>query len=886
MRLPCLLLMLLLCPWALPADPVVPPGDEAYGLAQGQGWQLLAPPERQGLGDSLAEPIDRLLGLYGKEFRWHLDEPLSLVMLSDRTQMANGETTIEPMLYEAWYPGGAPQLEDFAASDWAGLLLAHETSHAFQLSAKQGPSRFIHDWLGSDFWLLAFTYPVALAPRLFLEGDAVYNEGRFGLGGRLYNGEILARQLAMAKAGRISPARIINTRLDWPGATEAYEAGSRFMASMARREGPRELNSLFLDLAKSYLVPTRLGARWQQHFDSSLKDDMAGFCEALQDQAQGQQSDTSTAAMATSWDRPSLSRAKGCIAFLSDPDPDAPPRLNVVDCASLSLSAQRSDLPWGRLFMAEDGGWRSMASDAYWPGVIAASLWDEGGAADPAWMSRWLSDQRAGQALWFDLAQGYSQPFVQGSAGPVGISHSRALLDAQGRAVFFRQSGTAKACLRGDQELFRYQGYFGRPQWVGDDGSVWFIANTRLGCSLFEWDGQRLLRRSSSDTVVEAQPLDDGRVLAVQVEGSGYSVRPLSLTAEEQMPDFTDPYGPALRSGLLDGVSQTAETGLDWQAYHPLARLYLRSITPWAWVGEDGNPTWSLGLNLCDELQQNSLSMQSSQQDFGAWDHWLQWSYQRHLLAPYLAAEYQEVPTVLTSTQGSSTSYRVTGWDYQTTAHAGLTLPIWQRRHDEASLGLDTRWEDSLKRAAPAVFSLSADHTIQPGDALLPWRQEALWAAVESGPDGALGGATLSLTQDLGHRFYATALGAGGIAPSAEIALSRFTPPVASPDRPALDTSLDGDWRAYAMAGAELTWAIDLDWEGYKVPLGLRRVAPQVQACYWSLKGAEDADRMEYRAGGIVELLLLHDDPVDLSLYGTLLPQGQPGLQMGVGKRF
>jgi hypothetical protein len=59
-----------------------------------------------------------------------------------------------------------------------------------------------------------------------------------------------------------------------------------------------------------------------------------------------------------------------------------------------------------------------------------------------------------------------------------------------------------------------------------------------------------------------------------------------------------------------------------------------------------------------------------------------------------------------------------------------------------------------------------------------------------------------------------------------------------------------------------------------------------VQACYWSLKGAEDADRMEYRAGGIVELLLLHDDPLDLSLYGTLLPQNQPGLQMGVGRRF
>ena len=48
----------------------------------------------------------------------------------------------------------------------------------------------------------------------------------------------------------------------------------------------------------------------------------------------------------------------------------------------------------------------------------------------------------------------------------------------------------------------------------------------------------------------------------------------------------------------------------------------------------------------------------------------------------------------------------------------------------------------------------------------------------------------------------------------------------------------------------------------------------------------EDADRMEYRAGGIVKLLLLHDDPLDLSLYGTLLPQNQPGLQMGVGKRF
>ena len=63
-------------------------------------------------------------------------------------------------------------------------VFIHELAHVYQISAQKSrlsqiASTILGDSLFSIIGIPFFIYPNALMPRLFLEGNAVLNEGRF-----------------------------------------------------------------------------------------------------------------------------------------------------------------------------------------------------------------------------------------------------------------------------------------------------------------------------------------------------------------------------------------------------------------------------------------------------------------------------------------------------------------------------------------------------------------------------------------------------------------------------------------------------------------------------------------------------------------------------------
>ena len=160
----------------------------------------------------------------------------------------------------------------------------HESSHLYQLNAKRDLSRIGHAIFGNNepgnipvpidtnpltFFPVPFlTHPNVLLPTWLLEGNGVFNESRFGNGGRLFSGASRALFYSLLKANLLDETRLTNNGLYFPFGTEKYIVGGYFSLYLAERFGTLAVNRFFWAHAIHYfnlyvLMPPK-GAFWGQ----------------------------------------------------------------------------------------------------------------------------------------------------------------------------------------------------------------------------------------------------------------------------------------------------------------------------------------------------------------------------------------------------------------------------------------------------------------------------------------------------------------------------------------------------------------------------------------------------------------------------------------------
>ena len=534
---------------------------------------------------------EKLEKIYEKEFRWKLDDQTYIVWISPWQQVANGYASSIDYVHSVFFSGGISITERFASPSWVYTLLIHELAHLYQLNVKSPlaslMNRFFRNAYISPLPVPMFLIPNNAAPSYILEGNATYNESRFGMGGRLHSGEIRAIIYYLIKTDSIHLARMTNLHLDFPFGAESYYLGGYFFSHLSEKYGNNAVNSFFKYYARHTFIPLWVDDTFKEVFSKSIKRLTSDFLTETKKEAQKQQSMTSVPPLLKGMGCPSFNHDKEKVYFLSLQELRSPPRLNVLDKQSRQLSQHETQLPVGKVFFSQDRGFLSASSSEVNPTDIIFSLYNEKTSRLKEYDSKWVNDIRGGKMVYTNIKESLSQfhlfvsPLSKSSpsSSPSSsfsppfstenmkmkessfftVANSSPILDDKGNIYYFRQQKDQRVLYKNKKKLFSFKGFYGRLMEVNSKGFIYFIGNTPYGASLFVFRQGKIFRVLPSDTVVEARQLTGKDFLVCEVYHNGYQYKivPGYLNPKRENPTHyrykhDDPQLANLFAGALD----------------------------------------------------------------------------------------------------------------------------------------------------------------------------------------------------------------------------------------------------------------------------------------------------------------------------------------------
>jgi len=362
---------------------------------------------------------------YQNSFGYTMDEELTIGLLSDKNQIANGFSTPSPFNMQINYLGGTQNIDYFSSSSWLNTLLYHETAHNYQMNPKNNAvSCFMKQHFGNNAVPLFvnivpfFTFPNTTLPTVLIEGNAVLNESWHGNGGRLYSGRAHALLLSQLKSGVITPKRLINSHLSFPYGEEKYIIGGFFWLYLSETYGLDKTNQFYLSNSKHFLNPFQTNKAFTGHFGVNFEDAVNNFIQHHR-QSTNKFNKASGELIATTQSLSFMSRTQDEVLFLTDDGKNDPifHRILRKDNTHQQQSGQWLN---GKPFIYK-GLPVTAASHINGPEEIVQGLFDSSGFLQEATSSKMLQSYNAQQALWFCIASvGTGQ---QGSKSHVALNY-------------------------------------------------------------------------------------------------------------------------------------------------------------------------------------------------------------------------------------------------------------------------------------------------------------------------------------------------------------------------------------------------------------------------------------------------------------------------------
>ncbi len=522
--------------------------DEPYYVYDDGFYRFIYPASDRPLIRDLVFFNEKIRRIYEKDFAWHFDEHPTLILASDRNQIANGETTVLPRLYTIFFPGGAQNPNAFTADSWLDMLLSHETSHLYQLDQKKQLAALMKQMFGNTGLSLSGEFPLPMLdymeypnmylPTFLLEGNAVLNESQFGNGGRLFNGEVRATVLALAKAGKVNSTRLMNNHLYFPFTQEKYWVGGYLEASLAEQFGIAQVNKYYGWHAFNFINPLKVDEAFYKTFGFGYETAISDFLKTWQPLFSTQKSDPSPTLFRSVF-KGDFTKDGDDIRFLTT-DGETLPVLHIYNIKSKTWQNRRIDLPMGRVFRNSKGRLAASSSAPIDNENIKAGLFSNGYSFDRSSEDKYIYDMSGDHILYGDANNSFLRfSLWSGSLNGknkqnIGVTASTAIFGPDLQPYYFRQDKSQRVLYRGDQALFSYVGYWGFPVDVDASGAVYFIAPVERGASLFKWQNGQFTRMTSSDVVVDAELINDKSAFVDEVSDTGYNYKiiPLSETSE------------------------------------------------------------------------------------------------------------------------------------------------------------------------------------------------------------------------------------------------------------------------------------------------------------------------------------------------------------------
>jgi hypothetical protein len=606
------------------ADATVVPNDTQYYKTEVYNTVLIYPKEYIHIAQDVANLEMLLQPAYEKTFGYKLDETLYTGILSDNNQITNGFTTIYPVVREMNYIGGSLIPDYFCTTSWIDTLIYHETSHAYQLDAKDNQvSQVMHSVIkNGTLFLPWFVAPNIFESSFLMEGNSVLNESWHGNGGRLYGGNFKAETLLQAKYNLLTPELIYNDNLNFLYGSHFYTLGSYFEYFLMQKYGLDKVNNywkvrsneFFWPFLTNYASNEAYGKDFEtlvKEWNKSLKEDATNIKEA-----EGNE-------IASSQFFQPLNANNNEIYLLVNKSAREYPDLIVYDKKQKNFNETTTSHIAGKVLKLKDDNYVTQASSYTNPWRIYIGLYDKNGVIVDGTKSKVIEGYTAdAKAVYFDVKSSYHNPQLYVGDSFYGSVNSSVYTD--GNDIYYaKQDGKKRTYYKNKTPIFSLMGYYGHIIDV-KNGSIYFIANTKLGSGLYRYKDGEFYLMHPSDTIMDAKLIDENNALAVSIGHDRYKIMEVALKEQKQTPyevklDFEDkPYYKEASREKADEINLAPKITSN-DAYHSLLELQYSGTSISFGSDTDAGFIYMVNLNLSDPLAQNSIDIfaQRNSDEFG-----------------------------------------------------------------------------------------------------------------------------------------------------------------------------------------------------------------------------------------------------------------------------
>jgi hypothetical protein len=556
----------------------------------------------------------QIVNHYTKSYAYRMDEPLDVVVTSSlHNQVANAFSTQFPFNMSVLFGGGSIEIDYFASNSWLKTLAVHEIAHNYQLNAKNSETgSTVHNIFGNNFQLTIpilnwplFVYPNYYLPTYALEGNAVLNESTYGNGGRLFNGELLALTLTHFKDNMFDISKMINTTLDFPYGQIPYIIGGYFHAFLANRYSVDKVNQFYKKNSEAYIFPFLLAKTYREHFGLGYESLMYLFKREMGKKADKMQR-LKAPTLATTQYLNKLTKQDGEILFLASPFAGRP-TLHQYDIATHHDHTSTDTYPNARPFLVEDRMY-FLRSEKNAVDEITIGLYDKELQLLPWSHSLAIQDIQNDHVLSIDATKSYNSAKLYKNDTFISITNSSAILDQNSSSYYFKNSGKTRTLYKEDLALFSYEGYWGFPVDVIGN-SVYFIAPSEYGSSLYRYKDTKVTRVSAADNIVDAKMINNQSFIAATVCGNNYAFQKADIEIHDKEPyEITYSFE---NDNLLQAVD--SHNVLDNEPLNEVTGLRYSATTPTIFQ-IDKQTFYDIRVSFVDKLLSNSLILGYSNQ--------------------------------------------------------------------------------------------------------------------------------------------------------------------------------------------------------------------------------------------------------------------------------
>ncbi|NOZ91098.1 MAG: hypothetical protein GXO60_07440 [Epsilonproteobacteria bacterium] len=596
---------------AIYAETVVVP--DRYEIIDDENSSYIFSDEYRGVLPDIKEYQDRVIAQYSSEFGFNFDDKLRVGLASQNNQIANAFSTQIPFNSQLFYGAGAGEVDYFCSTSWLKGIILHETAHNFQLNPKESlSSRISHKIVGNTPFTFLGPLPIFPIPNIMinsfvLEGNAVLNESRFGIGGRLYSGYALAEIVSMAKADKIKPERMYNQTLDFPYSENHYLVGGFFQQFLARKYGVKRVNSYFKIHSKQFF-PFFTSSAFKNTFGKTFKTLLKEFVDDVKTKHANFKA-TKGKTIATSQLFVPMNRTDREIYTLVG-DYKSYPKILQFDKQSKQVSFKRGAYRTGEPFKI-DNRYYTLSSVKTSPTKIKMGLID-----DSAYLQKGSSGKviqgylSNNQTVYFDIPKSLDTPHIYIDGKFYDTSSSSVYINGDD-LYYFKQNGHTRTLYKNKKPIFDYSGYYGFITDIGDDGSIYFISLTPHGSTAYSYSNGQIKRVALGDDVIEFKLINPNEALVATIGADEYKYQIIKINptvASVPTPDYFLEDSSSLVTQSKD-FSNNQNSKLKAKEYNPITNLEYSSLEQYMGYSDDEGGFLSLQANFVDPLMQNSLAV-------------------------------------------------------------------------------------------------------------------------------------------------------------------------------------------------------------------------------------------------------------------------------------